>query len=76
MSVPDAACLFLTRLSPDLGVGDLGLCGALCDCNDDCAASDHRCMDETGEVMTIFGRAGYCRPLQTGETEADTIACP
>jgi len=77
MAVPDAACLFLTRLSPDLGRGDLGLCGALCDCNDDCEASTQRCVDETGgEIMTIFGRAGYCRVLQTGETEADTIACP
>jgi len=73
---PDAGCLFLTLLSPDLGVGDVGICGALCDCNDDCEGSTQRCIDDSGgEVMTIWGRAGYCRALQTGETEADTIAC-
>jgi hypothetical protein len=70
----DAACLFLTRLSADPGIGDVGICGALCDCNADCTATDDRCVDESnGEIMTLWGRAGYCRPLQTGESESDTF---
>jgi hypothetical protein len=74
----EAACLYGTRLSPpdDLQAGDLGICGALCDCNDDCGASIHRCVDESdGQVMAIWGRAGYCRPLLDTETEDDAIAC-
>ncbi len=74
----DSACLFATRLSKDVGVGDVGLCGALCDCDDDCLAADDRCVDDSGgEVLAIWGRAGYCRPLLGGESEADAIgACP
>jgi hypothetical protein len=74
----DAACLYGTRLSPpdDLAAGDLGICGALCDCNDDCAVSLMRCIDDSdGLVSDIWGRAGYCRPLAETETEADSIAC-
>jgi hypothetical protein len=75
---PDAACLFGTRLSTDLGIGDVGICGALCDCNDDCVAADDYCVDESGgNIDTIWGRQGYCRPLVTGETEQDTFTtCP
>jgi hypothetical protein len=74
----DAACLYRTRLSPDAGIGDVGICGALCDCNADCAAPDDRCMDESnGAIMSLWGRAGYCRPLETGESVADTFErCP
>jgi hypothetical protein len=74
----DAACLFGTVLSPegDAGVGDVGLCGALCDCNDDCNAENDRCLDQTGgDVLSLFGRNGYCRPLATDETESDSFAC-
>jgi hypothetical protein len=74
----DAACLFGTLLSPagDAGAGDVGLCGALCDCNDDCNAVSDRCLDETGgDVLSLFGRNGYCRPLASDETESDSIAC-
>jgi hypothetical protein len=76
---PNAGCLFGTILSPDdLGEGDVGICGTLCDCNDDCALSGERCVDESGGAINeIFGRNGYCRPLNTGETEADTFStCP
>jgi hypothetical protein len=74
----DAACLYLTRLSSDPGIGDVGICGALCDCNADCAASGDRCVDESnGDILSVWGRTGYCRPLDTGESEADTFdACP
>lgn len=74
----DAACLYLTRLSADPSIGDVGICGALCDCNADCVATDDRCVDESnGDILTLWGRAGYCRPLEPGETEADTFEqCP
>jgi hypothetical protein len=74
----DAACLFLTRLSPEPGIGDVGICGALCDCNADCVATDDRCVDESnGDILTLWGRTGYCRQLQTGESEANTFErCP
>jgi hypothetical protein len=75
----EAACLFGTRLSPpdDLALGDLAICGSLCDCNDDCEVSVQRCVDESAEglIMEYWGRAGYCRPLLEGETEDDSIAC-
>lgn len=72
------ACLYGTRLSPpdDVAPGDVGLCGSLCDCNDDCEASLQRCVDDSeGLVMEIYGRAGYCRPLLDSETESNSIAC-
>jgi hypothetical protein len=77
----DAACLFQTRLSAedDVGMDDVMICGALCDCNDDCAGtgSGLYCISEdTGTLEAIWGRPGYCRPLADGETGAGiTIAC-
>ena len=74
----EAACLFGTRLSPpdDLAAGDVGICGSLCDCNDDCKASAERCMeDPDGVIPELFGRPGYCRPLADDETDADSLAC-
>jgi hypothetical protein len=74
----DAACLYLTRWSSEPGIGDVGICGALCDCNADCPAAGDRCVDESnGAIMSLWGRAGYCRPLEAGEAEADTFEeCP
>lgn len=77
----EAGCLYSTILSMgDLAAGDVGICGSLCDCNSDCVLDSERCVDETeGSIMQIFGRNGYCRPLDTenGETEADTFrTCP
>ncbi|HVJ16403.1 MAG TPA: hypothetical protein VM686_13270, partial [Polyangiaceae bacterium] len=66
----DAACLFGTVLSGEASeVGDLGVCGQLCDCDDECTA--------TGEVCRPFGdpvfeelwqRVGYCVPIVEGGT--------
>lgn len=73
------ACLFATALSgSDIAPGDLGICGALCDCNGDCRLSGTFCVDETGgSIKDIWDRNGYCRPLLEGETEDDTFdACP
>jgi hypothetical protein len=78
--VAEAACLFTTFLSPpgDAGIGDVGLCGKLCDCNAECPLAGEYCVDESeGLVLDVWGRNGYCRPLATGETEADSFsACP
>ena len=68
----EVGCLFPTRFSPrdDLAVGDIKLCGKLCDCNDECPIPGDFCVDETGGyVMETFHRQGYCRQLDTGETE-------
>jgi hypothetical protein len=77
----EAGCLYPTILSMgDVASGDVGICGSLCDCNSDCSLDSERCVDETaGQIMSIFGRNGYCRQLDTagGETEADTFSmCP
>jgi hypothetical protein len=77
-STAEAGCLFVPIRPPsgDPGRGDVALCGGLCDCNDDCPAHTDRCLDETGgEVMSIWGRRGYCRPLASDESENDSFAC-
>ena len=74
-----SACLFATILSgADVGAGDVGICGTMCDCNSDCPISTDRCVDESGgQVKAVWQRNGYCRPLQSGETQADTFSkCP
>jgi hypothetical protein len=74
-STATSGCLFTPGFEDpnDLGENDIGLCGALCDCDSDCKVQTENCIDDTnGVVMKIFGRAGYCRTLQTGET---SIAC-
>ena len=76
----EAACLFGTILSPpgDYGSGDLGICGQLCDCNDQCKIPNEYCIDDLdGAVSGIWARNGYCRTLQTGETVSNTFdECP
>jgi len=77
---PDNVCLFGTILSPpgDAVFGDVGICGALCDCNAQCLREGDVCIDETGQdVEAIWGRQGYCRQLDSGETIKDTFQdCP
>jgi len=79
MGPADTACLFATVLSgSDVAPGDVGICGTMCDCNAQCPISTDRCVDESGgQVKAIWQRNGYCRPLQSGETQADTFStCP
>jgi hypothetical protein len=74
---PDNVCLFGTVLSPpgDAVFGDVGICGALCDCNADCLRTGDYCVDESGgDVKSVWNRQGYCRPLDTTETQADSFA--
>lgn len=73
---PDQACLFATLLSPsgDAVTGDVGLCGALCDCNADCLRAGDYCVDESGGgIASYLNRNGYCRRLESNETIADTF---
>jgi hypothetical protein len=77
----DAICLFLPPyVDPmDVGLGDSGLCGPLCDCNDDCGIAGWGCFDievALGDgAAEYFGRAGVCRALAAGEALTDGIAC-
>jgi hypothetical protein len=80
-SSPDNVCLFGTILSPPgmAAPGDVGICGALCDCNAQCLRDGDYCIDEspTKDIEALFGRKGYCRTLDTSETVSDTYTkCP
>ncbi len=75
----DNACLFTTVLSTSgtVALNDVGLCGQICDCNADCVVPGNYCMDETGgDIMNVWGRNGYCRPLDTttGEKPSDSFS--
>lgn len=73
----DNACLFSTVLSTTgmVALNDVGLCGQICDCNTDCVVPGNYCMDETGgDIMSVWGRNGYCRPLASGEKASDSFS--
>jgi len=62
-----AACLFSSTVIIDNGgpgLGDLGSCGQLCDCNSDCKSSAFVCRAWTGstaaQLTAFFGKAGFC----------------
>jgi hypothetical protein len=53
-------CLFVTKGG---GLGDLGYCGELCDCNRDCGEGSFVCdAFEDAALETAFGRKGVCTP--------------
>ena len=75
----DNACVFGTIISASSpATGDVGICGKLCDCNADCSSPGDYCVDDTmGAINNIWGRGGYCRPLNSMETTKDSLAtCP
>ena len=53
--------------------GDVGICGALCDCTDDCRG-DLVCilLENNGEPFEYLGRSGYCGIEDAGETVLDS----
>ena len=54
------ACLFVTKGG---SIGDLGYCGELCDCNDDCIEPTFVCdAFSSTDLSTTFGRKGVCTP--------------
>ncbi len=76
----DSACLFGTILSGNQTEnGDLGYCGQLCDCDDECSATGELCRPFDEPVLEeLWLRAGYCVPIIEGGTftAADAIgAC-
>jgi hypothetical protein len=54
-----AACLFDGTMAGG-DVGDIGLCGQLCDCNDECKAYNRTCRPFPTAEQASFGRKGYC----------------
>ena len=54
------ACLFVTTGG---SIGDLGYCGELCDCNDDCVEPSFVCdAFSSASLSNAFGRKGVCTP--------------
>lgn len=53
-------CLFVTKGG---GLGDLGYCGELCDCNADCSETSFVCdAFDDATLDRAFGRKGVCTP--------------
>ncbi len=49
------------------GVGDVGFCAPLCDCNDDCSATGFVCDAFTDpELAAVLGHPGLCSPGSGG----------
>jgi len=54
-----AVCLF--PFDPNGGVGDIGICAQLCDCNADCNHSGFVCLPFNDErIEDVLGRRGVC----------------
>ena len=66
----DAFCLYQTSQAADFG--DLGFCGQVCDCNDDCLSPDFICTAVNG-LSDLIGRGGACGPRQSASEKG--IAC-
>jgi hypothetical protein len=79
----EAVCVWVPVYADpaDVGVGDNLFCGAMCDCNDECAIEGWACFAADPILGTgagdFFGRAGLCAPMSETETVDDTLgACP
>jgi len=71
-SPPTAACLI--TFDPTEGLGDLGACSELCDCDDDCTNKSFVCQGL--DVTPALGRAGACVPPVTAAgATVQHIAC-
>ena len=68
----EAFCLFVAGSFANVGVGDAGLCGKLCDCDDDCLPSQQ--CEGFGDPQSeqIFMKKGYC----TAASATSGIPCP
>lgn len=55
----DAACLVVS--DPNGGIGDLGYCGQLCNCDNDCGSPDFVCIKLGNSTLESFlGKTGFC----------------
>lgn len=70
-----AGCMFVPRYVQDLGAGDVGYCGQLCDCNDDCLNPTAKCLSfaalELEDFETFYGRKGYCGTAEPTDVVLD-----
>ncbi|HEX7672044.1 MAG TPA: hypothetical protein VF395_20760 [Polyangiaceae bacterium] len=72
---PTAACLFAYTSSAE-DTGDLGICGALCDCNDDCKTKGRVCRPFPANQAASYERAGYCGgAVDANGKPTDSLAC-
>jgi hypothetical protein len=69
-----ADCLFQPGMNNDLG--DLGFCGQLCDCNDDCKNPDFICSSLPTQLQSQLGRKGACNTKEAANSgEPNGIKC-
>jgi hypothetical protein len=72
-----AACLFDGTVLGKGDTGDIGLCGALCDCDAQCAAKGTLCRPLAASLQSGLGRAGYCGIANATSAPADhLVTCP
>jgi hypothetical protein len=67
-----AFCLYGASEGSDFG--DLGFCGQLCDCNEDCSNLDFVCSPVAG-LDRVAGRMGACGPPSTASGSPVGIPC-
>jgi hypothetical protein len=73
-----AACLFDGTIAGFGDVGDIGICGALCDCDAQCSAPGRVCVPFSAANQSAFGRAGYCGGPNNaqGQPQGHLAKCP
>jgi hypothetical protein len=72
-----AACLFDATVLGKGDTGDIGLCGALCDCDAQCPAKGTLCRPFEATLQSGLGRAGYCGVANAAGAPVDHLAtCP
>jgi hypothetical protein len=73
----DAGCMFVPRYVQTPGAGDVGYCGQLCDCNDDCLNPTAKCLSFTAigldDFATFYARKGYCGTPDFTSTTPDVV---
>jgi len=75
----DTACLFASVVGGQQEeAGDLGYCGQLCDCDDECTATGEVCRPiENATLEEFWQRVGYCVPIvEGGDFTADDSLGP
>lgn len=75
--LPNVACLFAATTADDADLGDLGLCGRLCNCDDDCPAYQRVCRPWPNPAdEEASGFKGYCGgAVDVNGDPTEHIAC-
>jgi len=59
------------------GMGDIGFCALLCNCNGECRQPALRCYDGGGESFRLaYGKQGLCAPMPAGSPEITVCTAP